>query len=143
MPLTVKKEPPVAPTGSRSSLTVNKAGSTVKPAEESVDITATYGETITLTAEVAKAQTNGTALMAAQDEVEFLCGKTSLGTALVRYSDDSHTTGTATLTYDTRHERHPRRHHQHHHRCVRRQREPERQRHKFHPGHAEQNQHQH
>ena len=39
--------------------------------------------------------------MAAQDEVEFLCGKTSLGTALVRYSDDSHTTGTATLIYDT------------------------------------------
>lgn len=84
------------------SLTVNKADSTVNPDEDSVHITATYGETITLTAEVAKAQTNGTALMAAQDEVEFLCGETSLGTALVRYSDDSHTTGTATLTYDTR-----------------------------------------
>ena len=84
------------------SLTVNKADSTVNPDEDSVHITATYGETITLTAKVAKAQTNGTALMAAQDEVEFLCGKTSLGTALVRYSDDSHTTGTATLTYDTR-----------------------------------------
>ena len=84
------------------SLTVNKADSTVNPDEDSVRITATYGETITLTAEVAKAQTNGTALKAAQDEVEFLCGKTSLGTALVRYSDDSHTTGTATLTYDTR-----------------------------------------
>ena len=84
------------------SLTVNKADSTVNPDEDSVHITATYGETITLTAEVAKAQTNGTALMAAQDEVEFLCGETSLGTALVRYSDDSHTAGTATLTYDTR-----------------------------------------
>ena len=84
------------------SLIVNKADSTVNPDEDSVHITATYGETITLTAEVAKAQTNGTALMAAQDEVEFLCGETSLGTALVRYSDDSHTTGTATLTYDTR-----------------------------------------
>lgn len=83
------------------SLTVNKADSTVNPDEDSVHITATYGETITLTAEVAKAQTNDIALMAAQDEVEFLCGKTSLGTALVRYSDDSHTTGTATLTYDT------------------------------------------
>lgn len=83
------------------SLTVSKADSTVNPDEDSVHITATYGETITLTAEVAKAQTNGIALMAAQDEVEFLCGKTSLGTALVRYSDDSHTTGTATLTYDT------------------------------------------
>ena len=84
------------------SLTVNKADSTVNPDEDSVHITATYGETITLTAEVAKAHTNGIALMAAQDEVEFLCGETSLGTALVRYSDDSHTTGTATLTYDTR-----------------------------------------
>lgn len=83
------------------SLTVNKADSTVNPDEDSVHITATYGETITLTAEVAKAQTNGIALMTAQDEVKFLCGKTSLGTALVRYSDDSHTTGTATLTYDT------------------------------------------
>ena len=84
------------------SLTVNKADSTVNPDEDSVHITATYGETITLTAEVAKAQTNGIALMTAQDEVAFLCGETSLGTALVRYSDDSHTTGTATLTYDTR-----------------------------------------
>ena len=83
------------------SLTVNKADSTVNPDEDSVHITATYGETITLTAEVAKAQTNGIALMTAQDEVEFLCGETSLGTALVRYSDDSHTTGTATLIYDT------------------------------------------
>ena len=84
------------------SLTVAKAGSVVTPGEGSDTITATYGETITLTAEVAKAQTNGIALMAAQDEVKFLCGETSLGTALVRYSDDSHTAGTATLTYDTR-----------------------------------------
>ena len=84
------------------SLTVAKAGSVVTPGEGSDTITATYGETITLTAEVAKAQDNGIALMAAQDEVEFLCGETSLGTALVKYNDDSHTAGTATLTYDTR-----------------------------------------
>ena len=83
------------------SLTVNKADSTVNPDEDSVHITATYGETITLTAEVAKAQTNGTALMAAQDEVEFFCGSTSLGAARVRYSDGSHTSGVATLIYDT------------------------------------------
>ena len=46
------------------SLTVAKAGSVVTPGEGSDTITATYGETITLTAEVAKAQDNGIALMA-------------------------------------------------------------------------------
>ena len=83
------------------TLTVYKAGSTVNPDEDSVYITATYGDTITLTAEVAKAQTNGISLMAAQDEVEFFCGSTSLGAARVRYSDGSHTSGVATLIYDT------------------------------------------
>ncbi len=83
------------------TLTVNKAGSTVSPDKDSAHITATYGDTITLTAEVAKAKTNGISLMAAQDEVEFFCGSTSLGAAQVRYIDDSHTSGVATLIYDT------------------------------------------
>lgn len=83
------------------TLTVNKAGSTVSPDKDSAHITATYGDTITLTAEVAKAKTNGISLMAAQDEVEFFCGSTSLGAARVRYSDGSHTSGVATLIYDT------------------------------------------
>ena len=85
------------------SLTVNKADSTVNPDEDSVHITATYGDTITLTAEVEKAQTNGIALMdTARDTVDFYCGGTSLGSVKVSYtSGGTYTEGTATLIYDT------------------------------------------
>ena len=85
------------------TLTVNKAGSTVAPDEGEGDITATYGDTITLTAEVEKAQTNGIALMdTARDTVDFYCGGTSLGSVKVSYTDGgTYTEGTATLIYDT------------------------------------------
>lgn len=85
------------------TLTVNKAGSTVAPDEGEGDITATYGDTITLTAEVEKAQANGIALMdTARDTVDFYCGGTSLGSVKVSYtSGGTYTEGTATLIYDT------------------------------------------
>lgn len=85
------------------SLTVSKAESTVNPDEDSVHITATYGDTITLTAEVKKAQANGIALMdTARDTVDFYCGGTSLGSVKVSYTDGgTYTEGTATLIYDT------------------------------------------
>ena len=85
------------------TLTVNKAGSTVAPDEGEGDITATYGDTITLTAEVEKAQANGIALMdTARDTVDFYCGGTSLGSVKVSYTSGvTYTEGTATLIYDT------------------------------------------
>lgn len=81
------------------SLTVTKAGSTVTP--DKSDITATYGDTITLTAKVQRTEAESSiALMSALDEVEFICGQTSLGTAEVTYDESG--VGTATLEYDTR-----------------------------------------
>ena len=85
------------------SLTVSKAESTVNPDEDSVHITATYGDTITLTAEVEKAQANGIAMMdTARDTVDFYCGDTSLGSVRVSYTGGgTYTEGTATLIYNT------------------------------------------
>ena len=86
-----------------TTLTVVKAVSIVTPGEGSDTITATYGDTITLTAEVAKAPANGIALFAAQpDTVDFYCGSTLLGSAEVTYTNNDWTEGTATLVYDTR-----------------------------------------
>ena len=83
------------------SLSVSKADSEVTPVEGSATITATYGDTITLTAAVAKAATNSIALTAEQDMVDFYCGGILLGSAEVTYNNDEYTEGTATLTYDT------------------------------------------
>ena len=79
------------------TLTVTKAGSTITPGEDSSAITATYGDTIILTAQTQRAET-GIALMTALDEVDFFCGTTPLGSAEVTYENG---VGTATLTYDT------------------------------------------
>lgn len=86
------------------TLTVQKADSTVTPGEDAGDIKATYGETITFVADVAKAENNIIAPIAnsaEQDEVSFYCGENLLGTAVVVYSDEAHTVGTAKLEYDT------------------------------------------
>lgn len=80
------------------TVVVSKSGSTVTPGENSSSITAVYGDTITLTAKTQRAET-GIALMAALDEVDFLCGTTLLGSADVSY--DGQGVGTATLKYDT------------------------------------------
>lgn len=85
------------------TLTVERADSSVTPSEGSGNIEATYGETITFVAEVAKAENSIAAITneAEQNRVAFYCGDTLLGTAVVIYSDDTHTTGTAKLNYDT------------------------------------------
>lgn len=86
------------------TLTVNKAGSAVAPGEDAGDIKATYGETITFVAKVAKAENNLIAPItnsSEQDKVSFYCGENLLGTAVVVYSDEAHTAGTAELEYDT------------------------------------------
>ncbi len=80
------------------TIVVSKSGSTVTPGENSSSIKAAYGDTITLTAKVQRDAT-GIAMLAALDEVEFICGQTSLGTAAVTYDESG--MGTATLTYNT------------------------------------------
>lgn len=78
-------------------LVITKAGSTVTPGEGSSAITATYGETIPLTAKVQRTEASIT-LMAALDTVDFYCGTTLLGSENVTYDNG---VGTATLNYDT------------------------------------------
>ncbi len=77
-------------------VTIKKANSDVTVADSS----ATYGDTLTLTAEVKKSNAAGISLMsAAQDQVEFFAGETSLGEATVEYTDgELKSVGTATLT---------------------------------------------
>ena len=72
-----------------------KADTTVAPA----DGTVTYGETLTLTADVKKAPITAIALTAAKDAVSFYAGTELLGSANVVYTDaPKNTEGTATLT---------------------------------------------
>ena len=85
------------------SLTVTKADSEVTPGNEDV-VTGTYGDTITLTAKVAKKSAETAAVAAIdlypeEDQVAFWYGDTKLGTATVSYTEND--TGTATLRYDT------------------------------------------
>ena len=77
---------------------ISKAGS---DSEVSGSETVVYGETLTLTAEVSRAQAGEVSLMAAQDEVEFFAGETSLGTADVVYDTMLSDEGTATLNVNT------------------------------------------
>ncbi len=76
-------------------VTIKKTNSEVTVADSS----ATYGDTLTLTAEVKKSNTAGIGLMSVeQDKVDFKAGETSLGTATVEYSDgELKSVGTATL----------------------------------------------
>lgn len=85
------------------SLTVTKADSEVTPGNKNV-VTGTYGDTITLTAKVAKKSAETAAVAAIdfypeEDQVAFWYGDTKLGTATVSYTEND--TGTATLHYDT------------------------------------------
>ena len=77
-------------------VTIKKANSEVTVADSS----ATYGDTLTLKADVKKSNAAGISLMSAeQDKVDFKAGETSLGTATVEYSDSElKSVGTATLT---------------------------------------------
>ena len=86
-------------TGPQSvSVTIGKSGSETEVSGASV----TYGDTLTLTAEVSRSQTEGAALAAEQDTVEFFVGNTSLGTATVEYNDTTtNDQGAATLEIDT------------------------------------------
>ncbi len=77
------------------SLTVGKTDSETIP--ENNTISATYGEKIIFTAETKKAEVSPLS-MATQDEVDFYCGDTFIGSAKVKYTGDS---GTASLIYDT------------------------------------------
>ena len=85
------------------TLTVERADSSVTPSEGSGNIEATYGDTITFVAEVAKAENSIAAITdeAEQNRVAFYCEDTLLGTAVVVYEDESQDRGTATLEYDT------------------------------------------
>ena len=86
------------------TLEVKKADSSVTPDEGTANIEATYGDTITFVAKVAKAETGIAAITneTEQDHVAFYCGNVLLGSAHVVYDEDSnYTTGTATLYYDT------------------------------------------
>ena len=80
-------------------VTIGKADSStvVAPAQ----ITATYGEDITLSATVEKKQSRIATYSAGDNKVVFKCGDTVLGTADVEYTKADKTTGTATLTYKT------------------------------------------
>lgn len=64
------------------------------------DITETYGDTITLTAEVGIPAVSTFASRPGQNQVAFYCGETLLGIADVNYTN-SGANGTATLEYDT------------------------------------------
>ena len=86
------------------TLTVTKAGSSVTPDEGKGDITATYGDVIIFEVETAKAPANNKiALMTGveQDQVVIKYNDVVLGSEQVEYADDTHTTGTATIVYDT------------------------------------------
>ncbi len=76
------------------NVTIQKADSTL-----TVDgSTVTYGDTITLVAEVARNNTSGILLAAVDmDTVVFTLNGTSLGSVDVIYSNSSHDSGTATL----------------------------------------------
>ncbi len=80
------------------TVTIGRAGS---ESEVSGSETVVYGETLTLTAEVSRAQADEVSLMAEQDEVEFFVGETSLGTADVVYDTMLSDEGTATLNINT------------------------------------------
>ncbi|WP_306488341.1 leucine-rich repeat protein [Agathobaculum sp.] len=86
------------------TLTVTKTGSSVTPDEGKGDITATYGDVIIFEVETAKAPANNKiALMTGveQDQVVLKYNDVVLGSEQVEYADDTHTTGTATIVYDT------------------------------------------
>ncbi len=86
-------------------LTVNKAGAVVTPSTEpeEAENTVTYGESITLKAEVTTAQAATFALFANTDEVVFYTSEgTELGAATVEYTDANEDYGVATFTYDTK-----------------------------------------
>ncbi len=74
---------------------IGKLDSTV----ESSGADVVYGDTLTLTAEISKADFSTVALAAAEDKVDFYIGETLLGSADVNYDDAAlKDGGTATLT---------------------------------------------
>ncbi len=86
------------PATSIGTITIAKAGSQVEVTDQSV----TYGDTLTLTANVSRSPV-GVMLASFEDQVHFTVDGEELGTADVTYSDgESKSTGTATFTYDTK-----------------------------------------
>ncbi len=80
-----------------ATITVNGIASDVQPATQD-SVNGTYGEHITLSVKVA---VNSRTRTAGQNQVVFTYGDTVLGESTITYDDETQTSGTASIDYDT------------------------------------------